>query len=420
MVVALSICEFRTIDWWHFRKTPDSFSSAEWAYRFTVRFLPFGIWWGASALLLLLSDDPLLMAIVVLSTGAQGAGAVCSYPGHPTAELVFILPAMLSFALSGMIHGGAIGYSIAFVEIVLIANYLIIIRELYRSTIRVLILRDEKSEMANHLAEAHAALQHEGAAKSEFLAHMSHELRTPLNAIVGFADVIANQVFGPVDNLKYEEYFEDIRSSGSHLLNIVNEVLDVARIEAGELRLRISEVDPTYILQFAFRLIEQRALEKGLKLEVHIAPELSRITLKTDEVRLKQIIINMMSNAIKFTGSGGSIRLAAELRGDQVCFEIGDTGTGMSPEELERAMLPFIQVGNPPPRPRRGPAWPSLEPSTGRTPGRPIPDRKRTRRRDHRDDPSAALDFREGTERYTLKYFAFGFRTTRAEVDCSG
>lgn len=343
--VSLVICGFRTLDWYKYRRTPQAHSSRVWAYRFTIRFLPFGLWWGVTALLLFMTDDPLVMAIAVLSTDAQGAGAVCSYPAHPPAALVFVIPAMLAFAIAGAIHGGAIGYSITFVEVVLIVNYAIIIREFYRTTLRGLILGHEKSELAENLAEAHAALKREGAAKSEFLAHMSHELRTLLNAIIGFTEVMTAGLFGPVNNKKYEDYLTDIRSSANHLLNIINEVLDVARIEAGELAVNIADVDPVYITQFATRLIEQRAQVKNLHLEVELDPDLHQVRLQTDEVRLKQVIINLLSNAIKFTPQNGTIRLAAGIRGSDIFFEVSDNGIGMSDEELQRSLMPFIQVG---------------------------------------------------------------------------
>jgi signal transduction histidine kinase len=346
IAVALVICGVRTLDWWQYQHTPEAHSTEQWASRFTIGFLPFGLWWGTTALLLFTTNDPLAMAIAVLSTDAQGTGAVCSYPAHPPAALVFVIPAMVAFAIAGAIHGGAIGYSITFVEIVLIVNYAVIIREFYRSTIRGMILRDEKLELAENLLEAHAALKREGIAKSEFLAHMSHELRTPLNAIIGFAEVMTTGLFGPIGHPKYEEYLKDIRSSASHLLNIINEVLDVARIEAGELTLHIGDVDATYIVKFAERLIEQRAQEKNLTIEIELDPQLLQITFRTDEVRLKQVIINLLSNAIKFTGQNGNIRLEAGIRDTDVFFEIADNGVGMSAEDLKRSLLPFMQVGN--------------------------------------------------------------------------
>jgi signal transduction histidine kinase len=345
--VALLLCANRSWDWWRYQKNPAHHTNAEWIGRFTLRFLPFGLWWGASAVTMFMGDDPLLLAITVLSTDAMAAGAVCSYPAHPPASLVFVIPAMVSFGVAGLIHGHLIGNFIAIVELVLIANYLIIVVEFYRSSVHGMILHDEKSALADDLAEAHAALKREGTAKSEFLAHMSHELRTPLNAIIGFSDVINTQVYGPIGNTKYEEYLKDIKSSADHLLDIVNEVLDLARIEAGELTLDISEVSPRYIAQFIMRLLEQQALEKGLTLDIQLMPELGDRHLMTDEVRLKQVVINLMSNAIKFTGPGGFVRMTVGVCDRSMYFKIADTGPGMTEEDVQKALRPFMQVGDP-------------------------------------------------------------------------
>jgi signal transduction histidine kinase len=346
MMVALLICGWRTIDWFAYQRAPDSRTPSEWAIRFVARIIPFGFWWGTTAAVLLLSNDPLLLAVAVLSADAQGAGACASYPGHPPAALSFIVPAMLMFAVAGLVHGGTIGYSIIFVEVVLIANYAIIIREFYRSTVGGLIATHEKIEMTEHLAEAHLALQREGAAKSEFLAHMSHELRTPLNAIIGFSDIIIGEKFGPIGNQRYGEYMGDIHSAASHLLNIVNEVLDIARIEAGELTLQIESVSPIDLAYFTARLIRERAAAKRLTFEIDLDEALDDRIIRTDEVRLKQALINVLTNAVKFTNRGGTVQFSAGVR-DGIYFEVRDTGVGMTQEELERAMLPFVQVGRP-------------------------------------------------------------------------
>jgi len=176
---------------------------------------------------------------------------------------------------------------------------------------------------------------------------MSHELRTPLNAIIGFSDVINAETFGPIENARYRDYLKDIKSSADHLLHIVNEILDLARIEAGELTLDPAEVDPRYIAQFAMRLVEQQAVARQLAADVKLAPELLDKSLRTDEVRLKQVLINLMSNAIKFTEAGGSIRLDVGVRGPDVYFAVEDTGIGMNEDEIAKALQPFIQVGNP-------------------------------------------------------------------------
>jgi signal transduction histidine kinase len=347
MLLSLVICGFRALDWASYFRMRDQRTSAEWARRFTLRFIPFGVWWGMTASVLFISDDPLVMAIAVLSTDAQGAGAVCSYPGHPPAALAFILPAMIAFAIAGAIHGGVIGYSIVFVEIVLIANYIIIIREFFRSTVDHLVMQHEKSVLGDDLAEAHAALQREGRAKSEFLAHMSHELRTPLNAIMGFSDAMRAQYFGPLENSKYLEYLGDIHSSANHLLNIVSDVLDVARVEAGALTVQLEEIPASEITDFATRLVVQRAHAKRLFLDVTLDSQLEGRKLKTDAVRLRQVMINLLSNAIKFTDPGGTVRLSVGIQAEAAIFEVSDTGIGMSAEELEKALIPFAQVGSP-------------------------------------------------------------------------
>jgi signal transduction histidine kinase len=361
MAVALAICGVRTLDWFRYRRAPARHPATVWAARFVFGFLPFGIWWGSTAALLLISDDPLLMAVAVLSTDAQGAGAVCSYPGHPPAALSFVIPAMGMFAIAGLIRGGVFGYSVTFVEIVLMANYLIIIREFYRSILQGLIAQFEKVEIANRLveahqalqresgalAEAHLALQREGAAKSEFLAHMSHELRTPLNAIIGFSDVILTETFGPLGNPRYSEYQKDINGAASHLLNIVNEVLDIARIEAGELTLQIDKVYAADLVRFTAKLIQQRARIKSLTLDVSTDPALEDAVMQTDEVRLKQALINILTNAVKFTNIGGAISFSATPAENGVSFEIRDNGVGMAEEDLKRALKPFVQVGSP-------------------------------------------------------------------------
>jgi signal transduction histidine kinase len=345
--VALLICANRTYDWWLYQKRPTLHTHSVWIRRFTLRFLPFGLWWGLSAVVMFISNDPLLLAVAVLSTDAMSAGAVCSYPAHPPASLVFVIPAMVFFGVAGLIHGHMIGNFIAIVELVLIANYLIICAEFYRSAVRGMILHDEKSMLADNLAEAHAALQREGVAKSEFLAHMSHELRTPLNAIIGFSDVINAETYGPLGNPRYRDYLKDIKSSADHLLHIVNEILDLARIEAGELTLDPSEVDPRYIAKFTSRLVEQQAHNKQLALDVRLLPEIAGKWIMTDEVRLKQVIINLVSNAIKFTQPGGSVTLTVGVNGPDIFFEVADSGVGMSEDEIRKALQPFMQVGNP-------------------------------------------------------------------------
>ena len=199
-----------------------------------------------------------------------------------------------------------------------------------RNSERKLIEARRQAELANH-------------AKSEFLANMSHELRTPLNAVIGFSEVISNQIFGPLRNPKYLEYLKDIHSSSLHLLSIINDVLDMSKIEAGKLDLLRQKLRLQSIAAASLRLLRERASSRKLTIIPEFAAE--DIVIEGDERAMKQVFLNLLANAIKFSHEGGTIRLrvAREGRASAV-IEIEDQGIGMTPEEQQRALEPFGQA----------------------------------------------------------------------------
>ncbi|MDH5749923.1 MAG: PAS-domain containing protein, partial [Rhodospirillales bacterium] len=172
-------------------------------------------------------------------------------------------------------------------------------------------------------------------AKSEFLASMSHELRTPLNAIIGFSDTIQQEIFGAIGNEKYAEYINDIRNSGAHLLELINDILDVSAIEAGKLELHEEILDIGTLVEKTVRLIRPRAERRGMKLILKIPDSLPGIY--GDERRLRQILLNLLSNAVKFTAEGKTLTLSVERKGELLSFIIDDQGIGMSDAELKTA-----------------------------------------------------------------------------------
>ncbi len=179
--------------------------------------------------------------------------------------------------------------------------------------------------------------------KSEFLANMSHELRTPLNAVLGFSETIRDELFGPVGNRKYLEYAADIHASGSHLLAIINDILDLSKVEAGEAELTESEMDVALVFEDCLRLVKDRAVEAGIALERNLPDSLPR--LRADERKFKQIIINLLSNSLKFTPGGGRVRVDASVGGEgEFILAVHDTGVGIPEEDLARALAPFSQV----------------------------------------------------------------------------
>jgi len=209
-------------------------------------------------------------------------------------------------------------------------------------------LRSSEAQLAE-LARKYEAekIRAEGAnkAKSEFLANMSHELRTPLNAINGFSEIMMGEMFGPLGDKRYKEYSQDILSSGQHLLALINDILDMSKIEAGKMNLKFEPIALDDVIEDAVRLVRNRAEASGLTIHV-VLPMLPEV--EADYRALKQVALNLLSNALKFTPHGGQITVTAELTGlgsgDRVRISVRDTGIGISAEDLKRLAQPFEQI----------------------------------------------------------------------------
>ena len=195
----------------------------------------------------------------------------------------------------------------------------------------------------HELRAAKEAAEMANRTKTELLANVSHELRTPLNAIIGFSQIIRDELMGPVGTPKYQEYATDINASGAHLLAVINDILDMAKIEAGKAELAEEEIDVGQAAEAALRLVKQRAEEATLAIECCLPGNLPR--LRADARKLKQILINLLSNSVKFTPAGGAITLSADLApcGGMV-IRVRDTGIGIAPEDIAKALAPFGQV----------------------------------------------------------------------------
>ncbi|MGE0251605.1 MAG: PAS domain S-box protein [Dongiaceae bacterium] len=178
-------------------------------------------------------------------------------------------------------------------------------------------------------------------AKSDFLAEISHELRTPLNAIIGFADVLKRELFGPLGHERYLSYAEDIHESGKHLFDLVNNTLDLSRMEAGMLELNDAEVKIEPIIRHCLALVREAAQKGKVKLQVEIADKLP--DLKGDETKLRQIILNMLSNAVKFTLPGGKVTITAAMKEKELAIAVIDTGVGIPAEEIDKVMQRYVR-----------------------------------------------------------------------------
>ncbi|MDF1721005.1 MAG: ammonium transporter [Minwuia sp.] len=198
---------------------------------------------------------------------------------------------------------------------------------------------------SSHLQEALGRAELANASKSQFLANMSHELRTPLNAIIGFSEIIRDEMFGPVNNDRYKDYAVDINNASKHLLSLINDILDLSKIEADKFDLSDEQVDINEVLTSCQRMLNANAEETDVDLRITVAPDLP--LLRADSRAIHQIVLNLLSNGIKFTPAGGSVSLDVVVEPDgRLAITVCDTGVGISKENISRAFEPFTQITN--------------------------------------------------------------------------
>ena len=215
--------------------------------------------------------------------------------------------------------------------------------ELLRTFATQSALAIQNARLFQELEEKSRQLEVANRHKSEFLASMSHELRTPLNAVIGFSEVLLERMFGEIND-KQDEYLQDILSSGRHLLSLINDILDLAKIEAGRMELEIADFHLPQAIDNSITLVRERAVRRAITLDVGVDPQLGEI--KGDERKVKQVLLNLLSNAIKFTPEGGRVEVHAGLANGVAEISVTDTGVGIAPEDHEAVFEEFRQVGN--------------------------------------------------------------------------
>ena len=204
---------------------------------------------------------------------------------------------------------------------------------------------DHMNARAKDLEDARIEAEQANRAKSEFLANMSHELRTPLNAVLGFSDIIRSELLGPIGNPRYCEYAGDIAQSGTHLLDLISDLLDVAKIESGKMDLQESQVQIEETLRRSLRLVRERADDGDITVDTALPANLPDV--RADDRKLQQVLVNILSNAVKFTPPGGSISITGDYAPDQgLRITIADTGIGIAPNDIAKVLEPFGQVEN--------------------------------------------------------------------------
>lgn len=227
-------------------------------------------------------------------------------------------------------------------------NELVLLTDSFNTMLSEIGARDHQLKQQNiDLEKAKDAAESANRAKSQFLANISHELRTPLNAIIGFSSILMNQLFGPLGDQKYWEYSKDINESGAHLLDIINDILDLSKAEAGKLSLNYEEVHVGKSINKCLTILAERAEKGKIAITTDIPKNLP--PLVADRLRFIQILLNILSNAVKFTQEGGKVHISAQARdgahgASHIVIAIRDTGIGMAREDVEKAFQSFGQV----------------------------------------------------------------------------
>jgi signal transduction histidine kinase len=284
-----------------------------------------------------------LFALAIVGMHFTGMSAVSFIPeaGHTFARM-----AMDRFALAVAVSAGAAFIVAQGWVLAIIDRHLTARAQGEALRMRHHIAELEKTQLAlkktsQDLTGALYVAAEASKAKSSFLASMSHELRTPLNAIIGFSDTMILEVFGPMSD-RYKSYASDIRSSGEHLLALINDVLDLSRLDAGHADLREEEFDPGELISESLRMVVGQAAKAQVALTTHIASSLPH--LKADKRRIKQILINLISNALKFTPAGGEVKVTAQLVPGGLAMAVADSGIGIAPDDIPKVMERFGMV----------------------------------------------------------------------------
>jgi two-component system cell cycle sensor histidine kinase PleC len=329
----------------------DSSDSRKWAVWLTAFQLLIGVVWGATIWLLWVNGNAVNNVFVIMPfTGVLWSYAI-TRTMHAGVYLATVLPIVILGSLRAATGDGDVSHGLTFALPMVFAYTLILAVMALRKFEAMLVMGFANDDMTVDLRHAHDdALRKRfeaeaaNASKTTFLANMSHELRTPLNAILGFSDIIAHERLGEVGTKRYKEYAGDINASGSHLLSIINDILDIAKIESGKMEISPQILDPLAAIESAVTVVAGRARERRQTINIHVDDEAPMPY--ADERAMKQIVINLLSNAIKFTQEGGQIDIYGRAldNGFEVC--VADNGPGVPAEMLERIFKPFNQIDN--------------------------------------------------------------------------
>ena len=319
-----------------------------WRNRFILCELLFGLSWAGIFILPFAANEPSLVFQFSASMIAIGM-VVMLTSNMPKASIAGTVPITAVLCICFLLHQNLLAYLMAGITVAATILFLLLGQRLFASSMAIVAYRAEKDLLIAELEHAQAVsedsrrrAEEANVAKSRFLATISHELRTPLNAILGFSEVIKDEVMGPLENATYKEYVGDIHSSGKHLLNLINEILDLSRIEAGRYTMEEEPVVLVYVIEECIGLLSLKTKNKDIRIREAYEPDLPR--LWADERSIRQVVLNLLSNAIKFTPNGGEVIVKSGwTAGGGQYVSITDNGPGIAEEEIPIVLSAFGQ-----------------------------------------------------------------------------
>ncbi|HYM04239.1 MAG TPA: HAMP domain-containing sensor histidine kinase [Stellaceae bacterium] len=325
------------------RTQVDDAGAIRWLWPIGVLMTGSGLLWGLFSIGFYEVQDVEMRVFMLFVLTSMITGGSVSFTAYLPAYYGYLVGATLPIALTFVLHGTNASVLMGFVTATYVAFLVIMAQAANRAVTDLIELQLEKAALVSDLSLAKEAAEQASRVKSHFLANMSHELRTPLNAIIGFSDVIRNQLFGTLGSPRYLDYITDINHSGHHLLRLVNDILDLSKLEAGAVELSNDRIDLRQLVGECMNLLRAQAAEHHLSLAVEVPATLS--WLHADELRLKQVMLNLLSNAVKFSWPGGRVAVTAEVTPDGgMAISVQDTGVGMTEAEIQVALKPFRQV----------------------------------------------------------------------------
>ena len=326
-------------------KADRAFRPAFWARWFSIGAAASGACWGALALASLFTGSMVEHVFVAFVIAGTTAGGIATLAPHMPAYVAYLGLSVGPLALAFLSEPDPIYLGMGTLSLLYLVVMMMTARSYNRSLSATVRLQIENLDLNAKLTAARNAADRASREKWEALGHLSHELRTPMNAVLGFSDALRREMFGPLGSPKYLEYSSHVHESGAHVLDLVNEILSLAQAETGALTLALQELDAGQCGRDCLTITSGLAASKGVRLDSDIPGALPPI--RADRMKLRQVLLNLLSNALKYTPTGGHVRLELAAGEGELTIRVRDDGIGIAPEDIPKALQPFVRLSNP-------------------------------------------------------------------------